>query len=251
MKKLFFATMIACVTALFTACGDSNNATSGTDQSYDNGGVPGESVNTLKDSRDGHTYKTVVIGSQTWMAENLNYDPGDVSAMGSYAWSGCYDDDVNNCSVYGRLYTWEVAMNNASCARGSACSPAGQVQGICPDGWHLPSESEWSTLFNAVGGKDVAGNELKSTSGWLSDCTGCNGNGTYGFAVLPAGGRIEYNKFYGQGEYAYFWSSTEAEGYAIDPKYSSIGFYFDIVPSVGDASPIKYYAYSVRCLRNN
>ncbi|MGM9985270.1 MAG: fibrobacter succinogenes major paralogous domain-containing protein, partial [Fibrobacter intestinalis] len=95
--------------------------------------------NELKDPRDGKTYRTVEIGKQVWMAENLNYEMD-----GSY----CYDNEATNCQKYGRLYTWAAAMQ------------------ACPEGWHLPSEAEWETLITAVGGEDVAGLKLKSTSGW-------------------------------------------------------------------------------------
>jgi len=97
------------------------------------------------------TYKTVVIGTQTWMAENLNYATG----------SQCYGD---NCGTYGRLYNNVIAKT------------------VCPSGWHLPSDAEWTALKNTVGGNSTAGTKLKSATGWDS-----NGNGTddYGFSALP------------------------------------------------------------------
>jgi uncharacterized protein (TIGR02145 family) len=109
------------------------------------------------DSRDGKFYKTVKIGGQVWMAENLNY-----AAKGSK----CYEDDEANGARYGRLYNWETAKN------------------ACPAGWHLPSDEEWETLVNYVGGESTAGKKLKSTSGWNN-----NGNGTddFGFSALAGG----------------------------------------------------------------
>ena len=84
-------------------------------------------VGTMKDTRDNKTYKTVTIGTQTWMAENLNYDyKVDGESYGNYC-------DTDNCSTYGRYYTWEVAYN------------------ACPTGWHLPKDTEWSALYDAVG----------------------------------------------------------------------------------------------------
>lgn len=121
----------------------------------------------MTDSRDGRTYKTVKIGTQTWMAENLNYTSDSIS------W--CYNDSVEYCAKYGRLYTWAAAMDSAGtwttngkgCGHDSeACSPTYPVHGICPEGWHLPSEGEWKRLLTAVGGSSTAGQMLKSTGGW-------------------------------------------------------------------------------------
>ena len=196
----------------------------------------------MTDTRDGQTYKTVTIGKQTWMAENLNYDPGDVSSLGSYAWHGCYNDDANNCVTYGRLYTWEVTMNDAACAYGNTCNPSGTVQGICPEGWYVPSDAEWNTLWAAVGGCSTAGAKFKSTTGW--DNYG-NGIDEYGFSVLPAGVRIEGN-FYDQGEFAQLWSASEN--------------YSDYATSQGfndrDDDLVQYYPYknsanSLRCIQDS
>jgi len=127
---------------------------------------------TFKDPRDGQTYGIVKIGSQVWMAENLNYE---------VKLSHCQEEKSKNCQKYGRFYVWDEAVK------------------ACPPGWHLPSKWEWETLFTTAGGQLTAGKELKSTSGWRS-----NGNGTdtYGFSALPADGH-QY------GYYAMFWSSTE------------------------------------------
>ena len=141
---------------------------------------------TLTDSRDGQTYKTVTVGKQTWMAENLNYAYTGVpynyySGSTSDSTSWCYSNAAANCTKYGRLYTWAAAMdsvgtwstNSKGCGYGTACSPTYPVRGICPEGWHLPTNAEFETLFTAVGGQSTAGKMLKSTSGWNS-----SGNGT-------------------------------------------------------------------------
>ena len=104
----------------------------------------------LTDSRDGQTYRTVKIGNQVWMAENLNYETAN---------SYCYQDSVSNCTKYGRLYTWAAA------------------KAACPSGWHLPTEVEFKELVATVGGSSTAGKMLKSTSGWDDD-EGESGNGT-------------------------------------------------------------------------
>ena len=181
---------------------------------------------TLTDARDGKTYKTVVIGTQTWMAENLNYsDSTNYPSMLGRNW--CYKNSLDNCSKYGRLYTWAAAMdsvgtfstNGKGCGYGKTCSPTYPVRGICPEGWLLPTSAEFRTLFDAVGGQQTVGKMLKSTSGWKS-----NGNGedAFGFSALPAG----YNDnghFYDDGYAAYFWSSTEYynSAYFLSLSYSS------------------------------
>jgi uncharacterized protein (TIGR02145 family) len=137
----------------------------------------------LTDSRDKQKYRTVKIGNQTWMAENLNYN-----AKGSK----CYENSEANCKKYGRLYNWATAMN------------------ACPSGWHLPSEAEWDALINSVGGEETAGKHLKAKSGW-NDYEGKSGNGidTYGFAALPGGIGYFDGHFGLVGNYGKLWSSTE------------------------------------------
>ena len=173
------------------------------------------------DSRDGQTYKTVTIGTQVWMAENLNYE-----TTNSY----CYDDDPSNCSKYGRLYTWAAATK------------------ACPIGWHLPSDDEWNTLFTAVGGDSIAGKMLKSAGGW-NDNHGASGNGTdtYAFSALPAGVRIYGDWGYDyEGTVAHFWSSSTEGGF--DGVYNVLmGYGYD------DADldyTDKYNGFSVRCVKD-
>ena len=180
-------------------------------------------VGSMTDSRDGQTYKTVKIGSQTWMAENLNYTTDKNN--GKTAASNCYNDDATNCTKYGRLYTWAKATM------------------ACPSGWHLPSKAEWETLFNAVGGQLTAGKVLKSTSGWIN-----SGNGTdaFGFSALPAGNRISNGNYLSEGNGAYFWSSTEYDSY-----YNA--YYMYLFYDGGTASLFGYskdYGFSVRCLQD-
>ncbi len=206
---------------------------------------------TMTDERDGQTYKTVKIGTQTWMAENLNYAftgvPYNNDGVTSDSTSWCYDNDPANCAKYGRLYTWAAAMdsvgtwsaNGKGCGYGSTCSPTGTVRGVCPEGWHLPTRTEWYTLFTAVGGSSTAGKMLKSTSGWNS-----SGNGTdaYSFAALPVGYYNDGN-YYNEGYHAYFWSSTE---YNRNFAYN-MGSYYNY-----DATDFNYVylGFSVRCAKD-
>jgi len=124
------------------------------------------------DARDGQVYKTVCVGKQQWMAQNLNYD-----APGSY----CYQNDASNCSIYGRFYDWSTMMQGAAA---SSANPSG-VQGVCPKGWHVPSVEEWSQLIIAFGGNQVAGGPLKDTILW--NASSKPGTNSSGFSILPAG----------------------------------------------------------------
>jgi uncharacterized protein (TIGR02145 family) len=141
-------------------------------------------INSLRDSRDGQTYKYVKIGNQVWMAENLNY-----KIDGSY----CYESFTQNCEKYGRLYSKLSALH------------------ACPEGWHLPSGKEFRTLLVNVGGEDVAGRMLKSPTGWY-DYNGESGNGidAFGFNALPAGYFSNDNgDFISAHEEAYFLGATD------------------------------------------
>ncbi len=172
---------------------------------------------TLLDDRDGQTYKTVKIGNQWWMADNLNYETEN---------SYCYDDDPSNCSKYGRLYTWAAAKT------------------VCPEGWHLPDTTEWNTLFTAVGGSSTAGAKLKSQTGWTA-YYGITNEDSFGFSALPAGFRFDYGHYINEGDYAYFWSSTE---------YSSYGAYYVSLDYNGDYAYLgndgKSNGFSVRCVKD-
>ncbi|MCQ2062444.1 MAG: fibrobacter succinogenes major paralogous domain-containing protein [Fibrobacter sp.] len=218
------------------------------------------------DERDGQVYKTVKIGGQVWMAENLNYAytgvpynfsyNNDVYTSDSISW--CYDNDPANCAKYGRLYTWAAAMDSVGsnrCGYGKTCrvasaSSAILVRGICPKGWHLPSNDEWKALIVAVDGSiteytssNTAGSKLKSATGWFS-----SGNGTdsLGFSALPAANRYNRGIYGREGYSAYFWSSTE--NYS-NPAYEVTLFYDNDGASLGSVN--KAEGLSVRCIKDN
>ena len=207
----------------------------------------------LVDERDGQTYKTVKIGTQTWMAENLNYDPGQGgSGSSAYDWSWCYDDDPSNCAKYGRLYTWAAAMDSATtyCGFGKSCTATHPVQGICPSGWHLPDTTDWHDLIVAAGGQYSAGAKLKSTSGWENDEWGNDGNGTdaFGFSALPSGYRSrDGGDYYTAGGYAYIWSSFEyiTGLVAYEMRLRCTNAYATVDRGNED------YGYAVRCLKDS
>jgi len=203
---------------------------------------------TMTDSRDQKVYRTVTIGTQTWMAENLNYaDSIKTPSLKGKSW--CYGDVAANCDVAGRLYTWAAAIdsvklatdaeNPLDCGYGKTCGLSGKVQGICPSGWHLPSESEWNTLFTKVGGKDVAGTKLKNQSGWVKNG---NGDDAFGFSALPAGRYQRYGNYGGGG--AAFWSSTAYGSYYANYMYLN----------QGECAYLNYddkdFGLSVRCLKD-
>ena len=191
----------------------------------------------------GQTYRTVVIGTQTWMAENLNYDPGTGN-------SACYNNQTSNCVTYGRLYDWSTAMNLPSICNLNTCSSYIQSkhQSICPSGWHIPSSAEWEALMTAVGGSSTAGTKLKATSGWNNRWNGYSGNGTdeYGFSALPGGYGSSSGDFSNVGGGGYWWSATLSN--------SSTSAYHRFMG--GDGSHVessiggKSYLYSVRCLQD-
>ena len=169
---------------------------------------------TFKDYRDGQEYKAVKIFRQCWMAENLNIgtkinstqsgrQQQDNGTIDKY----CYDNDVANCEIYGGLYEWREAMQYVYTEG---------TQGICPTGWHIPTDGELNTLTIYLGGSSVAGGKMKST-GTIEAGTGLwhdpNSGATNesGFSGLPGGDRYGYSGSFGDlGNYGYFWSSSHS-----------------------------------------
>lgn len=172
---------------------------------------------TLKDPRDGKTYKIAIIGKQVWMTENLAYKPSG----GNY-WA--YGNNNNNVAKYGYLYDWYTAKN------------------VCPTGWRLPNDAEWSQLVNLAGGKDSAGIKLKAKIGWIK-----NGNGTddYDFSALPGGYRAPNGFFEEAGSTGNWWSSAETG--ATDAWYRTMHFNGSNVPRNLTS---KSWGFSVRCVRD-
>lgn len=165
------------------------------------------------DPRDGHKYRTVKIGKQTWFAENLAFN-----APGSWV----YENKPENEAKYGRLYYWETATR------------------ACPEGWHLPSDEEWSELERFVG--EDAGKKLKSTQGWEYD-----GNGTdnFGFRALPVGYRDSDGSFFDVGLNGYWWSATVND--ASNAWVRDMDYYFAYVRRYDG---YKTTGFSLRCLQN-
>jgi len=183
-------------------------------------------------------YKTVEIGGQTWMAENLNCDVNG---------SVCYLNDPANCNKYGKLYYWATAMNLPSNCNSTSCS--GQVQtkhrGICPSGWHLPSYAEWTTLIDFVGDSSTAGTKLKASSSWNNYPSIPTGTDTYGFTALSGGYGISNSNFAISGNYGKWWSATEYDAnnaYSLHMHCLNEGISNDYFN--------KLFLFSVRCLKD-
>jgi uncharacterized protein (TIGR02145 family) len=213
---------------------------------------------TFTDTRDGKAYKTTKIGKQTWMAENLDHH-GEGGYLGL-----CYGDEPKkkirkpeNCKKYGRLYDWNEAMK------------------ACPSGWHLPDTTEWQTLIDFAGGKDVAGKKLKSKTDWeLYDFSGKNpkapkckytteeqidergrvtagieldkcATDKFGFSALPGGYGDSGGYFIYVGYYGYWWSSQEYNSdyaYSRDMSYNCEYAYYNFYD--------KGYLFGVRCVQD-
>lgn len=192
------------------------------------------------DPRDGQSYDVVKIGGLTWMVENLNYETET---------SACPDGDSRNCKRMGRLYTWAEAKT------------------VCPEGWRLPTKSDFEALVIAAPGNvaqsrtgnsgtvsNKVGAALKAKDGWFKKG---NGSDEFGFNALPAGyrgavlkaddGTISGGNFDGIGGYAYFWSATE------DSENPESNAYYLFLSFSSDAASLNAFAKddyrSVRCVR--
>jgi len=191
---------------------------------------------------DGNIYKTIIIGTQTWMAENLKttkYRNGDpipnvtdntawyALSTGSYCW---YNNDAATYkATYGVLYNWGAVSDSRN---------------IAPTGWHIPTDAEWTTLTTFLGGESVAGGKLKETgtTHWQSPNTGATNSS--GFTALPGGCRVQIGTFDSVNGGGYWWSSTDN---SITNAWNRSIFY----GSVDRVSNYKHNGFSVRCLRDN
>lgn len=210
----------------------------------------------ITDERDGKKYKTVKIGDQTWMAENLNYaDTNLTPSIKGNNW--CIDNDEAKCDIVGRFYTWAAAIdsvalandeeNPRTCGYGASCILSDDtIRGICPEGWHLPSFDEWWDLHDAVG-EDVAGKVLKSSKGWLGIHTGTD---DYGFSVIPAGFPLldENAKGKGQGERAFFICTDEWDEGSTETVFDAAYVMENDAGHLGANS--KKGSFSIRCIKD-
>jgi uncharacterized protein (TIGR02145 family) len=186
----------------------------------------------------GQDFRTVKIGNQVWMVENLNVstfwngDPipevksvegwREAGKEGKPAWCH-YESDLANGEIFGKLYNW-YAVNDA--------------RGLAPEGWHVPTDEEWQELVDYLGGKDIAGNRMKSTGGWKDDGIGSNRSGFY---ALPSGVRVSLGMFLNMGFTTSLWSSSED---IICWSLSSWG------SNAARLGSLKGSGFSVRCIKN-
>ena len=198
---------------------------------------------------DGNFYPSIIINGQEWMQKNLavtKYRNGDLiptgldnttwqnTTSGAYA---IYNNDAANNTAYGKLYNW-YAVNDS--------------RGLCPTGWHVPSDAEWSTLINYLDPNQnpsangtqssVAGGKMKSTTGWISPNTGATNES--GFTGLPGGYRYFSGTYANIGTHGFWWSSAE-----LDSSLAWLRTLYYASSNIGRVSINKQYGYSVRCVR--
>jgi uncharacterized protein (TIGR02145 family) len=195
--------------------------------------------------QDGNTYNTITIGTQTWMAENLRttkYQNGDAipELTDNTSWvnstSGAYCNYGNTTgfdtiATYGRLYNGYVISDSRS---------------IAPEGWHVPSNDEWTTLINYLGGDTVAGSKLKeiNTTHWESPNEGTTNES--GFTALPAGYRSIDGEFLSMSYYSQWWSSSVTD--AANAKLRSMVYFSN---DIGSGEVSMKYGFSIRCIKDN
>ena len=304
LKKIVFIswTALFAVFALnFTACGDDESfvakpedgeksCSSLNGAGSSSSGAPATGCETceygkLKDDRDGQTYRTVKIGDQWWMAENLNYaylQPTKTLDSSSF----CYDNDPENCKQYGRLYLFSAAMDSAGlfssdaegCGNGAECpfdhivpkifkgysdtasSLEPPIRGVCPEGWHVPTVDEFVILFESVGGQEEEyweNVDLRSTSGWreIPGEDTANVTDSFGFSAYPAGewyqpSNLDYPIYSSLGIEAQFFTTSTRH-----PNVSGHGMVHIMeIKHSGNRAGFTFYwqnsAQSVRCLKD-
>jgi len=174
---------------------------------------------TYTDPRDGKTYKIIKIGEQIWFAENLAFKID----------SGCYaySNNVTNFETYGYLYSWYAANS------------------VCPPGWRLPTDADWTTLFNYIGGVGIAGNLLKESGTKHWDFPNTSASNKYGFTALPGGYRDTNGLFKLIGSRGYWWSATEPNAFSASYLYMTFNGSFAYRDYCNKAK-----CYSIRCIKN-
>jgi uncharacterized protein (TIGR02145 family) len=190
---------------------------------------------------DGNTYATIQIGKQVWMAENLRttrFRDGSIipnvkdgmlwSKLSTGAWCN-FDNDTGHDATYGKLYNWNAVADGRN---------------LCPAGWHVPKDAEWTALTNYLGGSDVAGGKLKATTLWNAPNTGAD-NGV-GFSGLPGGYRLNYNGSFGNlGLNGYWWSASASSAAFAWYRYLSVK-----LAGIDGNSNYKSHGMCVRCVRD-
>lgn len=199
--------------------------------------------NNKSTTKGSNTSNAVKIGTQEWMTENLNverYRNGDIipqvqdskewSKLTTGAWCS-YGNEAENGETYGKLYNWYAVDD---------------PRGLAPAGWHIPSDKEWSILTTFLGGEEVAGGKMKSTSSWFEDGSGSN---TSGFTAIPAGLRNLDGEFYGIGKFSDFWSSSKSDNISYFASHRSLSS-FSGKNFLNRGIIYMRSGFSVRCVRD-
>ena len=228
----------SCSTAVVEGCTDPVDVNYNAAANTDDGSCASNACSSIE--FDGYTYSLVEIGDQCWFAENLRsteYANGSAipNVTDDGAWidlfygARCdYDNDASNVATYGRLYNW-YAVDDA--------------RGLCPSGWHVPTDEEWTDLADYITsqGFSETATALKSTTGWSG-----SGNGTddFGFSALPGGFRLSGGFFASVGSTCYLWSSSSS---GVSALYRTI---YDNFPAITSNTVVPRNGFSVRCLRD-
>jgi uncharacterized protein (TIGR02145 family) len=199
----------------------------------------------MVDSRNNKTYPTLKMGSKCWIGENLNigtmiYNTAEQSDNDFFE-KYCYNNLESNCEIYGGLYQWGESMNYST---SSNTNPSDR-QGICPAGWHLPSNAEWSEMIAFLGNESTAGGMMKEAglTHWASPNTG--GSNSSSFTGLPTGFRYSNQQFYLLTYYTYFWTSTENS--SIDTWVRGLDY---STGGISNSCATKQYGLPVRCVQD-
>jgi len=222
-----------------------------TGHGFDGGILTSTCGDSIIDSRDGKKYGTVLIGEQCWMSQNMDVGtmisarsatqpPTNNRTIEKY----CYGNDPSKCDVYGGLYLWDEAMQGVTTEG---------AQGVCPDGWHIPTDAECTTLTDYLGGESVAGGKMKSTGTiglgtglWYTPNT--EATNETGFTGLPSGTRVyPSGPFDYLGYYGYSWTSTEHSNLSHAWTRTLSYNYGTVYTTYND----KTYGFPVRCLKDD
>jgi uncharacterized protein (TIGR02145 family) len=203
-----------------------------------------DSVGLFMDMRDSAEYGWTKIGDQIWMSENLNYRP----SSGSYCYDATYSGSSVNCNYYGRLYTWDALMAGELSSDSAGPGP----KGICPEGWHVPSDGEWEMLAEFIAGQnaltDRNQDDWPGVGGFLKANSNLWSSGSfsdeYGFGALPGGYRnSDKGGFYNESYNGYYWTATEPDNESAYRR--SFAFNDDYLWRTAAA---KGNAFSLRCV---
>jgi len=247
MKKLFIAfaltsALFSCEKETSTPNNSGNNTTDTTKASNQTIGKPGPNIT----DSEGNTYKTIYIGTQQWMAENLKvskYSDGTTipnitdnnqwENLSTGAWC-YYDNNSANNAKYGKLYNWYAVSKSTN-----------GNKNVCPTGWHVPTDAEWTVLTDCLGGEIVAGGKMKEvgSTSWYSPNS--DATNTSLFTGLPGGSRNLNGDYSYIGGYGNWWSSTE---YVTEDAWDR--FLYSYHGTAGRNSNSKGDGFSVRCLRD-